>query len=251
MTKRIISLALTFVLIVSAFTACGKKNKPTSNPDTSNTSSTTAEAGASVPSIEDDTANAAETESTTANAGDKNTGKPSSVDKPESKPASTTKPSSSSAAKPASKPTSKPTTTKPASKPETMTKPSSSGTTKPNAPTSTQFSYFMASTGEKIRYTSYDVDYGKCTPSESNGVITFTYANGVTDTKIKCDNCGKYLCDGCQPIESAKCPKCGKTNCMTYSRDVTCYRCGKFVKANTCHPCNGGLPGFEGPYERG
>lgn len=246
-TKRIIAIALVLVLIVSAFTACGNNadadkstttNSSTANAGTTDVGTTDVGNENDVPSIEDDA------ETTTANAGDKTNStssdrnssadktNPSSAkpNKPESKPVTTTRPSG----KPASKPVE--TTTKPAQKPvETTTKPSSSGTN----PTGNTYAYFRASTGEKIKYCTYStLDDSRCTGiSESNGKVTAKYDNGTSNEWWKCDNCGKYLCEGCEEWEVGVCSVCGRKDCIRYSHDVTCYLCGKSVKANTCHHC--------------
>lgn len=220
--QKILAVMFAFVFVLSAFTACGKKdkNEPSSAP-TEGTTEPTTEDDFSIPPIEDDeTTKVAEKENDTSAA--QGTVKPTQ---------STVKPTQSNV-----KPTEKPTQS--ATKPTQTPKPTQAPTEASKNVYKT--AYFTTSTGEKIQYTSYSYnaefnDERTYKAYEKNGIV-YTVDNEGAESPIavQCPTCHSYANCKCDPYV---CDKCGKHNCHEQTNGGNCYLCGKALKPGECHEC--------------
>lgn len=220
--QKILAVMFAFIFVLSAFTACGKKdkNEPSSAP-TEGTTEPTTEDDFSIPPIEDDeTTKTSDKESETESA--QGTVKPTQ---------STVKPTQSNV-----KPTEKPTQS--ATKPTQAPKPTEAPTEASKNVYKT--AYFTTSTGEKIKYTSYSYnaefnDERTYKAYEKDGIV-YTVDNEGAESPIavQCPTCHSYTNCKCDPNV---CAKCGKHNCYRLGNDGKCYLCGKALKAGECHEC--------------
>lgn len=229
--QKILAVMFAFIFVLSAFTACGKKdkNEPSVAP-TEGTTEPTTEDDFSIPPIEEDgTTKTSDKESETEST---------------KKQDSSTKPTQNSV-----KPTEK--TTK---KPSSSAKPTQSATKPTQAPAEAskdvfKTAYFTTSTGEKIKYTSYEyydsVGMGEPLPEwmvehtytayEEDGKVYIINEDGEVSTcYAMCSKCHSYTNCKCDPYV---CAKCGKHNCNRQGNGGPCYGCGKVLKPNECHEC--------------
>lgn len=216
--QKILAVMFAFIFVLSAFTACGKKdkNEPSVTP-TEGTTEPTTEDDFSIPPIEDDeTAKTSDKESET-----ESTKKQDSSTKPTQ---NTVKPTQS--------------TVKPTEKPTQAPKPTEAPTEASKDVFKT--AYFTTSTGEKIKYTSYmyDAEFGiehTYTAKEKNGVVYRVNEEGTEDPiAVQCPTCHSYTNCKCDPNV---CPKCGEHNCHRQANGGKCYLCGKYLQPNECHKC--------------
>lgn len=224
--RKMLAAVLALVFVLSVFASCGKKkdNGPTkpAGETVSETEPTTD--NFSVPPIEDD-----ESES---NPASENASDPTKAPDNSTKPTQSTEKPTQSNVKPTEKPT------------QSTVKPTQ--TQKPTeAPTQAsknvyKEAYFTASTGEKIKYTSYaynaEFDYEHTYKAyEKNGIVYRVDETGYEDVvRVKCNKCNSYLNCKCDPYVH---DKCGKHNCHRQLNGGECYGCGKLLKAGECHEC--------------
>lgn len=220
--QKILAVMFAFIFVLSAFTACGKKdkNEPSSAP-TEGTTEPTTEDDFSIPPIEDDeTTKPTEKENDTS--AEQGTVKSTQ---------STVKPTQSNV-----KPTEKPTQS--ATKPTQAPKPTEAPTEASKNVYKT--AYFTTSTGEKVKYTSYmyDAEFGiehTYTAKEKNGVVYRVNEEGTENPiAVQCPTCHSYTNCKCDPYV---CAKCGKHNCQRVGNDGECLFCGKYLKSGVCHEC--------------
>lgn len=220
--QKILAVMFAFIFVLSAFTACGKKdkNEPSSAP-TEGTTEPTTEDDFSIPPIEDDeTKKTSDKESETESA--QGTVKPTQ---------NSVKPTQSTV-----KPTEKPTQS--ATKPTQAPKPTEAPTEASKNVHKT--AYFTTSTGEKIKYTSYYYDdefkeEHSYKAYEKNGIVYTVNEKGIESVEaVQCPTCHSYTNCKCDPYV---CAKCGKHNCNRQGNGGPCYGCGKVLKPNECHEC--------------
>lgn len=228
--RKMLAAVLALVFVLSVFASCGKKkdNGPTkpAGETVSETEPTTD--NFLVPPIEDD-----ESES---NPASENASDPTKAPDNSTKPTQSTEKPTQSNVKPTEKPTQN--TVKPTEKPTQSQKP----TEAPTQASKNVFkkSYFKASTGEKIEYTSYsyNADINEehtYTAYEKNGIVYRVDETGYESVvRVKCNKCNSYLNCKCDPYVH---DKCGKHNCHRQLNGGECYLCGKLLKAGECHEC--------------